>query len=316
MQVNKPTFLSNSEPQLISHQRRIPPFKALRAFESAARHRSFSRAANELNVTRAAISQQIRLLEEYLDARLFERSGAQIILTEQALHYLPLLTDTLNKLCLGTGHLFGKKARQTLSIRVAQSFCHTWLLPRLADFHRRHPDITLQFYSTTNLYPSNNNVVDLEIINGYGHWDDVIYEPLTSEEKWQVVASPSFTKQFDFTRPIEEIATFPKLATLGYSEGWKEWFSLHQEALIFSEPVMSFDSTQLSMEAAIQGLGMLLAKSILVEDAIKQNDLVVVQSLSMPSNSQHYLVKNQTPSNGTKINHFCHWLKQCGLLCA
>ncbi|MGF1777599.1 LysR substrate-binding domain-containing protein [Vibrio nomapromontoriensis] len=314
MQINRSAPPTNLTPKLINHQRRIPPFKALRAFESAARHSSFSQAASELNVTRAAISQQIRVLEEYLDARLFERNGAQLVLTEQALHYLPLLTDTLNKLCLGTDHLFGKKARQTLSIRVAQSFCHTWLLPRLADFHRRYPDISLQFYSTTNLYPSNNNAVDLEIINGYGHWDDVMYEPLTSNEEWLVVASPSFTKRFDFSRSIEDIASFPKLATLGYSEGWKEWFALHDETLPFSEPVMSFDSTQLSTEAAIQGLGMLLAKSVLVEDAIKQNDLVIVQAMSMVSNSQHYLVKNNTASNEAKIASFCHWLKQCGLL--
>ncbi|MFA0087807.1 hypothetical protein BCU70_00415 [Vibrio sp. 10N.286.49.C2] len=298
----------------MTNQRRIPPFKALRAFEAAARHGSFSEAAHELNVTRAAISQQIKLLEAYLGARLFERMGAQLVLTEQAVQYLPLLTDIFNKLCLGTDHLFGKKTRQTLSIRVAQSFCHTWLLPRVADFHRNHPDITLQFYSTTNLYPSNNNMVDVEIINGYGNWSEVTYEPLTQGEEWVVVASPSFMNQFDFTQPIEDIAAFPKLATLGYSEGWREWFQLHDKPLTFDEPIMSFDSTQLSMEAALQGLGMLLAKSVLVEDAIKQGDLMIAHPLAMKSNSQHYLITNQTTSNEKGIACFCLWLKQCGML--
>ncbi|MGF1704197.1 LysR substrate-binding domain-containing protein [Photobacterium makurazakiensis] len=296
------------------HQRRIPPFKALRAFESAARHGSFSDAAEELNVSRAAISQQIKSLEDFLDARLFARIGTQLMPTEQALQYLPLLTDTLNNLSLGTHHLFGKKKRQTLTIRVAQSFCHTWLLPRLADFHRSYPDISIQFYSTTNLYPSNNNTVDLEIVNGYGNWKDICHEPLTSNEQWVVVASPSFSKEHNSVCRIEEFASFPKLATLGYSEGWRDWFDLHGRNISFVEPIMSFDSTQLSMEAASQGLGMLLAKSILVEDAVKQGDLVIAHSRSMPSKSQHYLVKNQTNMNEAKITAFCEWLRKCDML--
>ncbi|MDR9828959.1 LysR substrate-binding domain-containing protein [Vibrio sp. FNV 38] len=293
---------------------RVPPFKALRAFEAAARHLSFSEAAIELNVSRAAVSQQIKLLEHFLDSKLFERDGAKLSPTEQALHYLPLLTDTFARLSLGTDHLFGKKKKQTLTVRIAQSFCHTWLLPRLADFHRRHPDIAIQFYSTTNLYPSNNNTVDLEIVNGYGGWKETNFVALCTQEEWCVVASPEFMCKHDFRLEIESIAHFPKIATLGYSEGWRDWFDLYDHCLPFSEPIMQFDSTQLSVEAAIQGLGMLLAKSILVEDAIKQGSLVHAHERTMVSKSRHYLIKNVSHHNQAKVSAFSAWLKESGMI--
>ncbi|MFA0142093.1 LysR substrate-binding domain-containing protein [Vibrio kanaloae] len=306
MKLNKPPSPHNS--------RRLPPFKALRAFESAARHESFSEAALELNVSRAAVSQQIKLLESYLDAKLFERMGTKLELTEQANDYLPLLTDMFDNLSQGTDHLFGRKKRQTLTIRVAQSFCYTWLLPRLADFHRAHPDISIQFYSTTNLYPSNNNAVDLEIINGYGNWHGSNYEPLGESEEWCVVASPEFMCRYDFTGSTVQIAQFPKIATLGYNEGWRDWFSLHDSSILFSEPQMQFDSTQLSVEAAVQGLGMLLAKSVLMEDSLKQGTLVLAHDRKMASQSQHYLIQNISHHNEAKIKLFAGWLRRCGML--
>ncbi len=307
-------FMVSSKSNQSLNQRRIPPFKALRAFESAARHQSFSAAAEELNVTRAAVSQQIKLLEQYLDSKLFERSGTKLELTEHALDYLPLLTDTLDNLSLGTHHLFGQKKRQTLKVRVAQSFCHIWLLPRLADFHRNHPDIALEFYSTTNLYPSNNNTVDIEIVNGYGNWNGCDYEILGKKEEWCIVASPQFLKENDFELDIENIALFPKIETLGYSEGWKDWFAKHDPTLFYTEPMMQFDSTQLSIEAAIQGLGMLMAKSVLVDDALKQGTLKLAHSMRMPSQSQHYLIRNVTHYNAKKIDTFRDWLSSCDML--
>ncbi|CAM2916317.1 LysR substrate-binding domain-containing protein [Vibrio rarus] len=293
----------------IVKQRRIPPFRALRAFESAARHNSISLAADELMVSRAAISQQIKLLEEFLDSTLFNRVGSKLYLTEFALHYQPLLTETLDNLAMGTEHLFGKKKRQSLTIRVAQSLCHTWLLPRIADFNRTYPDISIQCHSTTNVYPSNSNNVDIEIVNGHGNWKGVKAYPLSLCEEWCVVASPSFIKGHNFMSSIANIANFPKIATLGYNEGWREWFDLTDIGLPFSEPIMQFDSTQLSVEAAIQGLGMLLAKSVLIEDSIKQGTLVKAHPLNMPSSSKHYLITNPTATNQAPIHLFCEWLK-------
>ncbi|WP_026971927.1 LysR substrate-binding domain-containing protein [Aliagarivorans marinus] len=292
---------------VIAHKT-IPPFNSLRAFESTARHMSLSRAAEELNVSRGAISQQIKVLETFLEQKLLVRNGSQIALTEQAMTYLPLLTDTFKNLSVGTQNLFGGNASHTLTIRVAQSFCNAWLLGRLADFQRKYPLIKLKFFSTVNLYPSEEQAVDIEIINGYGNWSNRKAEQLTQHEEWVVVASRGYISRYDLSQSVETIATYPKIGTIGYSEGWKDWFNLHSSGMPFTEPLLEFDSTQLSMEAAGQGLGMLLAKTILVEDALKAGDLVVVHPRRMQSQSHHYLIVNPNSQNQYKVMQFTQWL--------
>ncbi|MDR9829094.1 LysR substrate-binding domain-containing protein [Vibrio sp. FNV 38] len=287
----------------------LPPFNALKAFESAARHLSLSRAAEELNVSRGAISQQIKLLETFLNDDLFVRKGAQIELTEQALLYLPLLTETFYNLNAGTQSLFGNKVDHVLTIRISQSFCCAWLLARLADFRRKYPNIKLRFYSTVDLYPEINETVDIEIINGYGNWQGRDAERITHQEEWVLVASPSFMRQYDFNQSVETIGTYPKISTMGYSEGWREWFNLHASGLPFTHPEIEFDNTQTSMEAASQGLGMLLAKTILVEDAIKAGELIVAHPMKLKSQSHHYVIVNHVRQHHYKITKFKQWLK-------
>ncbi|MGF1702086.1 LysR substrate-binding domain-containing protein [Photobacterium makurazakiensis] len=291
-------------------QRSLPPFNSLRAFESAARHLSLTRAAEELSVSRGAISQQIKLLEEYLNEALFIRQGSSLTLTDQAINYLPLLTETFNNLQVGTQSLFGKNVSHTLTIRISQSFCCAWLLTRLADFQRQNPNLKIKFYSTVNLYPSTNQSVDIEIINGYGNWQGKDAERITNNERWVVVASPSYLKQYDFNQSIEAISSYPKIATMGYSEGWRDWFNLHSPGMPFTDPELEFDSTKISMEAACQGLGMLLAKTILVEDALKAGDLVIAHPATLDSQSNHYIIVNRNRDNQYKVAQFKNWLRK------
>lgn len=287
----------------------LPPFNALRAFESAARHLSVSRAAQELNVSRGAVSQQIKVLETFLNQELFVRKGAQLVLTESALLYLPLLTETFHNLQVGTQNLFGSEVEHVLTVRISQSFCCAWLMARLADFRRKHPNIKLKFFSTVNLYPDANETVDIEIINGYGNWQGRDSERITKSEEWVLVASPSFMRQYDFSQSIEVIATYPKLSTMGYSEGWREWFNLHNVGMPFTQPEIEFDNTLTSMEAACQGLGMLLAKTILVEDTLKAGDLVIAEPTRLISQSHHYVIVNHLREHQYKVTKFKQWLK-------
>ncbi|MEH6453077.1 MAG: LysR substrate-binding domain-containing protein [Psychromonas sp.] len=202
--------------------------------------------------------------------------------------------------------------KHILNIRISQSYCHTWLLPRLADFHRNHPDIHLKFQTTTNthpnIYPDINSGLDIEIINGYGDWQDLAVTKLTHNERWLVVASPSFIKQHDFSLPLEQIAYFPKIETSGYKEDWQQWFHSQRLGMPFSSAIFMFASTQLSIDAAIQGNGMLLAKSILVQDAIQQGDLIEVHQHQLQSSSNHYLVTNPNSNDHYKVKMFKQWL--------
>lgn len=107
--------------------RYLPPLNALRVFEAAARYKNLSKAADELNISRTAVSQQVKQLELYLNAKLFIRQGPLLQLTDQATHYLPLLSNSFDALSNGTVNLFERNKKQQLTLRVAQSFCQQWL---------------------------------------------------------------------------------------------------------------------------------------------------------------------------------------------
>ncbi|MED5505108.1 MAG: LysR family transcriptional regulator, partial [Pseudomonadota bacterium] len=169
----------------------LPPLNSLKAFEATARLQSFTKAAEELNVTRAAVSQQVKSLEVYLDATLFERNGAQLNLTQAAHGYLPVVSHVFQSLSAATQHLFSRQQQAQLTLHVAHSFCTQWLMPRLADFHRQHPKISFKVSTTANAMPSNSDIADVEIINGYGEWQSQQAIQLT-RENWIVVASPGF----------------------------------------------------------------------------------------------------------------------------
>ncbi|MDN3681973.1 LysR substrate-binding domain-containing protein [Vibrio tapetis subsp. quintayensis] len=293
--------------------RQLPPLNALRAFEAAARLNSLTLAAVELNVTRAAVSQQVKQLEHFLDAKLFERNGTKLLLTEEAQYYLPLLTQSFDALSRGTQHLFERNKKQTLTLRVANSFAQQWLIPRLDDFLRKYPNIDIKMLTTTNSYPQKNGGVDIEIINGYGQFQHHNATPLFDEE-WLVVASPSFIKKQGMIKDdLDSIASCKKIAVFGYQESWQDWFLVQEYDGEIHTPHLQFEHSQLGIEAAIQGLGALYVRSLLVEDALKQGELVRVSSFELPSQSQHYLIVNTDGDLGAdweqgKVKAFSGWL--------
>ncbi len=289
--------------------RQLPPLNALRAFEAAARHQNLSKAANELNVSRTAVSQQVKQLELYLNAQLFKRNGSLLQLTVQAKHYLPLLTNSFDRLSNGTLHLFERNKKQQLTLRIAQSFCQQWLLPRLADFKRKYPNISIKVLTTNNFYPQQNESIDLEIINGYGDWTEPGAIKLT-EESWLVVASPHL-KQLQPLESIADLALADKISTLGYHEKWQDWFALQQYNGQISEPHLLFENSQLAIEAALNSLGILFVRSLLVEDELKEGRLVTLNEVTLASKSHHYLICHQSSAGKKAQQDFTEWLLQC-----
>ncbi|SON52305.1 LysR substrate-binding domain-containing protein [Vibrio tapetis] len=294
--------------------RHLPPLNSLRAFEAAARLNSLTLAAEELSVTRAAVSQQVKQLEHFLSAKLFERVGAKLRLTEEAQFYLPLLTHTFDALANGTDHLFTRQNRQTLTLRVANSFAQQWLLPRLDDFLRRQPNIDIKIHTTTHPYPQQNDGVDIEIINGYGPFEQVNAKPLW-QENWLAVASPNWLqKQGWQDASLEAVAQSKKLAIFGYQESWQSWFDAQGYANKVSSPYLQLEHSMLAIEAAKQSLGPLLVRSLLVENELKEGDLVLLHSYAMPSKSQHYLITNhqaQSHNQRENVAAFSQWLQSC-----
>ena len=283
----------------------LPPLNALKAFESAARLKSLTKAAQELNVTRAAVSQQVKLLEQYLEATLFERSGSQLTLTDDAQYYLPLLTQMFDSLSVGTEQLFERKRRNLLTLNIAQSFCHQWLIPRFAEFQRLHPDLELKIATTSNPYPNTSQTADIEIINGVLPKGSQYAQRLTSEH-WVLAASPSYIKQHGVAK-VSDIAKAEKLSTTGYRENWNYWFNRIGYCQDWVKPTLNFDHSLLAVEAAVCGLGILMVKDVLIENQLKQGELQIVGEWKIPCETSHYALCHN-PSNPMAIQFF-DWLK-------
>lgn len=284
----------------------LPPLNSLKAFEATARLQSFTKAAEELNVTRAAVSQQVKSLEAYLDATLFERNGAQLNLTQAAHEYLPVVSHVFQSLSAATQHLFSRQQQAQLTLHVAHSFCSQWLMPRLADFHRQHPKISFKVSTTANAMPSNSDIADVEIINGYGEWQSQQAIQLT-RENWIVVASPGFL-HLNPVRDLADLIRLPKLATGGYQETWQCWLEQQGYQGTSIKLTGEFEHSLLAIEAAVNQLGVLLVRDLLVEDHLQQGTLVKVGEWSMPSRGAHYMIIRDEEKPHVKA--FVDWIMQ------
>ncbi|HGY9595820.1 TPA: LysR substrate-binding domain-containing protein [Vibrio campbellii] len=284
----------------------LPPLNSLKAFEATARLQSFTKAAEELNVTRAAVSQQVKSLEAYLDATLFERNGAQLNLTQAAHEYLPVVSHVFQSLSAATQHLFSRQQQAQLTLHVAHSFCSQWLMPRLADFHRQHPKISFKVSTTANAMPSNSDIADVEIINGYGEWQSQKAIQLT-RENWIVVASPGFLN-LNPVRDLADLTRLPKLATGGYQETWQCWLEQQGYQGTSIKLTGEFEHSLLAIEAAVNQLGVLLVRDLLVEDHLQQGTLVKVGEWSMPSRGAHHMIIRDEEKPHVKA--FVDWVMQ------
>ena len=286
----------------------LPPLNALRAFEASARLGSFTRAAEELHVTQAAVSQQVKQLEQHLNNSLFIREAKGLRLTEAGRSYLPALTQAFHTLRSSTEELFGERGRTQLSVRASNSFAEHFLAPRLHRFLAEYPRFRVRVSSSPwTLFDEQSNV-DVEICNGYGDWSNRQVERLTSEH-WLVVCSPDTLDRRGPPTTAEELAEWPLLSVLGYREGWSEWLASQLVNRPSPPPCLEFDTTTLAMQAVQHADGVLLTRSFLVSDALQRGELVQPHPGIMPTRGGHYLVC-QRGDQRPKVLAFCDWLRR------
>lgn len=315
--------------------RRLPPLNALKAFEATARHQSITKAAEELCVTQAAVSQQVKLLEAHLERQLLHRNGRHIRLTDEGRQYLPVLNTAFDALAAQTHELFGRGNTTVLRLRCTYSFAQCWLTPRLGDFVRQYPTIRLRVIpSNTPVPETDHNEPDLEILNGYGNWLNKQVEQIT-EDEWVVVASNTLLTHYPMPAPLGQFAQYPKIASIGYRESWQDWFSLaaetgdstgrktnvtqseadavdHTHAVEFdgqlTPPQLEAFSTSLAIQMAESGAGFLLVKRILVQSSLDAGRLRIVHPVTMPSRGHHYLLTKSSNPDQVAIKLFKQWL--------
>jgi LysR family transcriptional regulator, glycine cleavage system transcriptional activator len=285
---------------------RLPSLNGLRAFEAAARHLSFTAAAGELNVTQTAISHQIRRLEEELGIRLFVRQNRTLALTPEAREYLPGIRAAFNDLRLATDRLLRKDGDRVLTVSTLASFAAKWLLPRLSSFQQAHPDIDVRITSSTTLVDFRRDDVDAAIRYGRGHWTGVRADWLTADELFPVCSPALLTGD----KPLQDLAHHTLLhSSGGYDDDWRLWLTAAgQPSDISKQPGLSFDLILMTVQAAIDGLGVAMGRTSYVEGDIAKGRLVVPFNIALPADAGFYLVSPQARAESAKLSAFRQWL--------
>lgn len=288
--------------------RLLPSLNAIRTFEAVARHNSFTRAAEELNVTQSAASRLVRSLEDFLQVPLFLRKSRRIELTDQGRFYNQLVRDSLDRIEAGTVELISSKdGKGTLSIGMLPTFGTRWLVPRLADFQRKHPEIALNIVSSDGNLDFTKEGIDAAIRFGHGSWPDAIADPLMSEEL-VVVCSPAL---MEGEYPLTSHAALRNHRLIRHStrpNSWEHWYRSvgeHPDNLQWGPSLEHFF---MIIQAAIVGLGVALLPRFLVEDDIRSGRLVAPFPDRVVGPGAYYLVTSGPKSELTRVKLFRTWI--------
>jgi LysR family transcriptional regulator, glycine cleavage system transcriptional activator len=288
---------------------RLPSLNGLRAFEAAARHLSFTLAASELNVTQTAISHQIRRLEEELGIRLFVRQNRALALTAEARDYLPGVRAAFNDLRLATDRLLRKDDDKVLTVSTLASLAAKWLLPRLTDFQEHHPGIDVRITTSTSLVDFQRDNVDAAIRYGRGQWPGLRADWLMADELFPV-CSPSLLRGDKPLRCPEDLKSHMLLHTSNAnSDDWRLWLTAAGlPADIARQPGITFDMIFMTIQAAIDGIGVAMGRTSYVSDDIAKGRLVVPFRIALPADAGFYLVSPEGRREAPKLAAFRQWM--------
>ena len=271
--------------------RQLPPLNAIRAFEAAARHLSFNRAAEELHVTPSAISHQVRTLESTLGVVLFHRHSRQIALTEPGQALLPPLSTALDQMAAAVRRV---TLPSTLMLSVTPSFAAEWLIPRLASFQQQYPDCEVRLATHHQTPQFNTSDIDLAIVAGRGGWRHLRSHRLLTEQIVPV-CSPSLLPAAGQSAESSAnrqalLRRLPLIHVITQPERWRQWLQAAGLDVAGSQHGPRFQTTTLALEAAENGLGIALANRVFVEAHLHSGRLCVPIDLGLPTERDYFLV--------------------------
>lgn len=252
---------------------KLPPLNSLRAFEAAARHLSVTLAAEELYVTPGAVSRKIRQLEDFVGTPLFLRGHQQIALTRHGSEYFKSISRALSDMREATSRLGRRVQKKELRIRAYTTFSMRWLIPRLSDFHARHPDIEVSLTTSLDDVDFDREDIDGAIRLGDGMWRG-------ANSYWLVpnllcpVMSARLPQPDKPLRTPSDLAHYPLLHSLARAEDWADWLSSVGAGDVDSRSGTMFQSSSMAYAAAIQGQGIAMAQLFLVEEDLRSGELV------------------------------------------
>jgi LysR family glycine cleavage system transcriptional activator len=286
----------------------LPSLNGLRAFETSARHLSFTRAAAELNVTQTAISHQIRRLEEQLGIRLFERRTRELRLTREAAAYLPAVQGAFEELRQATARLQRPARGGLLTVSTTASLAAKWLVTRVAAFQDANPGIEVRITTSPHLVDFRREEVDMAVRYGHGSWPGLRARWLMAEDIFPV-CSPALLQDGKRLRQPADLVHQTLLHATASREDWQLWLTAAGLPIsIAARRGLSFDQSFMAIQAAVEGLGVALGRTRFVEADIAAGRLVVPFDVVLPADAGFYIVAPEETADTPKIALFHDWL--------
>ncbi len=286
--------------------RRLPPLNALRAFEAAARHLSFTRAAGELHVTQAAVSHQVKALEEHLGRKLFRRLNRALLLTDDGQAYLPSISRAFTLLNDATNDLLTKQAPGPLTVSALPSFAARWLVPRLGRFRQIRPDIDLRIDPSAELSDFAGGDVDVGIRYGRGKYPGMRADWLMTEDIFPV-CSPALLEGPHPLRDPRDLQHQVLLHDDGHGD-WRTWLLAAGVDRVDPARGPIFTDSSMLIQAAMAAQGVALARGVVAADELAAGRLVRPFTLSLSTAYAYYLVCPVNTAEQPKIAAFRDWL--------
>ena len=295
----------------MEQRRRLPPLNALRAFEAAARHLNFSRAADELSVTPGAVSQQIQNLEDYVGVALFKRTPKGLLLTDPAQIALPALREAFDRLADAASMLTAAVDGRRLTVSVAPSFAAKWLVPRLGLFEAKHPQVDVWVSAGMELADFNSGEVDLAIRYGAGRYPGLEVIRLMQETVVPVISPELLERQ-----PLNELTDLADQVLLhdGSPDAddscpdWTMWLAARGVKGVDGTRGPRFNQSSLVIEAAVGGRGVALAKRALAQADLDAGRLVSPFQITTAVDFAYYAVYPKAKSRLPQVKAFVSWL--------
>jgi LysR family glycine cleavage system transcriptional activator len=284
----------------------LPPLSAIRAFEAAARHGSFTKAAEELGMTQAAISYQVKLLEDRVGLPLFLRQARKVELSEAGRKLAPAVADAFQRLSAAFAGLRESDAN-LLSLTVVSTFCTNWLVPRLGGFQMAHPQIAVRLDASWRTYDLRETEFDIAIRGGKGVWPGLKAHRLFPMEMVPM-CSPDFLKRYG---PIRDAAALLKLPLLDWQDNcWRDWFA-HvgiADPVYEGGPAMAAQTQQMLGVAAMAGQGVALLTPEFFPEELADGRLVLAHQALHRTEQSYWLAYREDRARSPKIRAFRDWI--------
>jgi LysR family transcriptional regulator, glycine cleavage system transcriptional activator len=286
--------------------RRLPPLNALKSFEAAARHESFTRAAEELYVTQGAVSQQVKTLELELGFKLFNRERQRLNITEAGRDYLVVIRDALDRIALGTERLMQRQSAGALTVSTSPDFAAKWLVHRLGRFSEAHPGIDLRVSATMHHVDFAREDVDVAVRHGDGNWPGLDTVRLCPEQLFAVCSPKLLTGRNRLKEPSDALKA--PLLHLDDRKSWARWFALAgvDAPEILPGPVLNRAS--MVIDAAIDGQGIALARTSLAAWDLMNRRIVRPFNVGWRLSRTYWIVCPKVTARVAKISRFRDWL--------